>query len=82
VALRAFMAHPRASPRNQRFKIGPTLPLVRGSRLVAGPLFSLKVSIIGAASWRSTVATGIETGTGTATTFGMVTGAIGLTTPG
>lgn len=96
VALRAFIAHPRASPRKRRFVIeplvrgsrliarplstlGPTLPRVRGSRLVAEPLFALKVSIIiGAASWRGT----LETGTGAATTFGVVTGAIGTTTPG
>lgn len=75
VAMRAFIAHPRASPRKRRFVIEP---LVRGSRLVAAPLFVLKVSLIGAASWRGPV----ETGTGAATTFGMVTGAIGTTTPG
>jgi hypothetical protein len=52
--------------------------LVPALRLIARPLFALKVSLIGAASWRGTV----ETGTGAATTFGMVTGAIGTTTPG
>ena len=76
MALPAFMAHPCASPRTRRFVIG--LPLVRGSRLVAGPLFTLKVSTVGAASWHGPV----ETGTGAATTFGMVTGAVSSTTPG
>ena len=101
MAMRAFIARPRASPRRRRFGTGlslvrgsrvtarplltpgPTLPRARGSRLVAGLLFALKVSIIiRAASWRGTVATGIETGTGAATTIGMATGATGRTTPG
>jgi hypothetical protein len=76
MALRAFMAHPCASPRKRRFVMG--LLLVRGSRLVAGPLFAPKVSITGAASWGGPV----ETGTGVATTFGMVIGSVSSTTPG
>jgi hypothetical protein len=75
MAFGTFMAHPRASTRRQRFIIEPQ---VRGSQLVAAPLFALGVPIIGAASRRGPV----ETGTGAAATFGMATSSVSSTMPG
>ena len=53
------------------------------SRLLARMLFDLEIStIIQGALWHGIVATGIQIGTAAATTFGVVTAAIGTTTPG
>ena len=52
--------------------------LIRGSRRIGGPHWRLKALLTKAGSWRGPVETGIEA----AITFGMVTVAIGITTPG
>lgn len=96
--MRAFIVHPRASPRKGRFATARTLPMGPDSPLIARPLLTpgpTRPLVHGLrlvarplfALKASLVAAAswrrlVEIGTVAETTFGMVTGAVGTTTRG